>query len=93
METFIVDALACHRLARLIVDDVVFDGPRAHVMGALHAAGWEKGKELLRCTWCVGVWCGFGVVAARRYAPRGWAPVARALALADVAGHLSGLVG
>lgn len=85
METLIVDALACHRLARLAVTDSIFDTPRARVMQAFHEAGWERGKELLRCVPCASVWCAFGVVAARHLAPRAWSPIARALAFSDVA--------
>lgn len=92
MEELIVDGLACHRIARLIVTDEIFDRPRAHLMTALHAAGYEKAIEGLRCTWCTSVYVAFGVAAARALAPRAWQPVARALALADVAGIVSSTV-
>lgn len=46
---------------------------------------------LLRCRWCVSVWLGFGVVVARRVAPRAWGPVARALAFSQVAGVVAAL--
>jgi hypothetical protein len=85
----VIDGLATHRIARIIVTDEILDGPRAHVMQALHEAGWEKGKTLLRCTWCVGVWVALGVTVARRTCPRAWAPVAYGLALADAAGIIN----
>lgn len=46
---------------------------------------WEWLATLLACPWCVSVWVGFGVVAARRIVPRLWDPVARALALSMLA--------
>ncbi len=61
-------------------------------------SGWAMGDDrapkpavLVTCRWCASVWIGFGVVAARRFAPRAWEPVARALALSAVASLLSGL--
>lgn len=48
---------------------------------------------LLTCPWCAGFWVSFGVVMARRLAPRSWSPLARALAFSSVAGLLSALDG
>lgn len=42
--------------------------------------------ELLRCPWCLSVWVGAGVVAARALCPRVWDPIARALAASEVTG-------
>lgn len=92
METLIVDALAAHRITRLIVSDVIADRPRARVMAAAHEAGFEWLKDLIRCSWCTGVHVGFAVVAARAVAPKAWQPIARALALADVAGIVASFV-
>ena len=92
MIDLVTDALATHRLTRLIVQDSVFDRPREHTKKALHAAGYDKALELLRCPFCVSIYCAFGVVIARRVAPRAWSPVARALALSSVAGTLSSFV-
>lgn len=86
MIDLLTDSLACHRIVRLVVEDTIFDRPRRRVKQALHEAGWTAGIELLGCPWCVGIWVGFGVVVARRRFPRAWPTVARALALADVAG-------
>jgi hypothetical protein len=85
----LTDMLACHRLTRLVVDDAIFDGPRHKVKQAAHEAGWPKLVELASCRWCISVYVGFGVVAARQVAPRAWTPVARALACSSVAGLLS----
>lgn len=53
-----------------------------------HAA--PKLATLVTCRWCAGIWIGFGVVAARRLAPRAWAPVAEALSVAAAAALLAG---
>lgn len=50
-----------------------------------------KLATLVTCRWCTGVWTAFGVVALRRLAPRAWAPVAEALALASAAALVAGL--
>lgn len=50
-----------------------------------------KLATLVTCRWCTGVWVAFGVVAARRLAPRAWQPVAEALALASAAALVAGL--
>lgn len=92
MEALLTDALAVHRLARLVVTDEIFDRPRAHVKASLHAAGYAKAVEGLGCEWCTGVWVAAAVTAARYVAPRVWQPVARALAAADLAGIVTSLV-
>lgn len=45
---------------------------------------------LVRCPWCVGIWVAAGVAIARTR-PRWWAPAARALAAAQVAGLIADL--
>lgn len=45
--------------------------------------------KVLTCRWCAGIWVGFGVVAARRFAPRLWDPIARVLAAGAVAALLA----
>lgn len=47
--------------------------------------------ELVTCRWCAGMWVGFGVIAARAFAPRFWDPVARALALSAAAALIARL--
>lgn len=47
--------------------------------------------QLLVCRWCMGVWVAAGVTIARRAAPRQWAPVADAAALAAAAALLARL--
>lgn len=50
-----------------------------------------KLADFVKCRWCAGMWISFGVVAARRYAPQVWDPLARALALSTAAALLAGL--
>lgn len=48
-----------------------------------------KIATLVTCPWCAGMWVALGVVAARRVAPRVWAPFAKALAMSATTGLLS----
>ena len=50
-----------------------------------------KLATLVTCRFCAGVWVSFGVVAARRLAPKAWHPVATALAYSAVAALMAGL--
>lgn len=85
----LADALACHRITRLIHEDTVFDRPRDAAKQWLHDEGHTKVLELAGCPWCISVYVAVGVVAARRLVPRAWAPAARALAVSSVAGIIS----
>lgn len=49
-----------------------------------------KIARLVTCPWCASIYVAFGVVAARRWAPRLWGPLADALALSAAAGLLAG---
>lgn len=89
MTDLLVDALAVHRLTRLIVTDSIGDRPRAHVMRALKAGGYEKAMDGLRCEWCSAVWVTAAVTVARVVAPRAWRRTARFLALADLSGIIT----
>lgn len=73
-----VDVLAAYRLTRLVTTDKIMRRPRVALM--------SRGVTAIDCDWCVGVWVAFGVVAARRYAPAVWSPVATALALSALTG-------
>lgn len=82
----LVDTLAVARLTRLVTRDRITRRPRNWV--------WEHAPEpiaaLVDCPWCVSIWAAAGVVAARRFAPRAWSPVAAALAMSEVAGIVAG---
>ena len=58
---------------------------------AMHDEVAPKPATLFTCRWCAGMWIAFGVVAARRAAPRVWEPVADALAISAAAALLAGL--
>jgi hypothetical protein len=83
MIPLLTDALACYRLTRLLTTDRVAEPLRARVDSS-STAGY-----LIRCDWCMSVWCGGAVVAARHLAPRVWAPVATALAFSAVTGLIA----
>lgn len=80
-----VDALATHRITRLITTDSILNPVRQALYPHLPA----KVKEGLACDWCVSVWVGAGVVLTRRFIPRAWDPLAQMLALSSVAGLVS----
>lgn len=80
--THAIDALAAWRLTRLVTEDRATDGVRDALdrrLGPDHPAAYLAG-----CPHCVGVWAAATTTAARRLAPRAWAPVATMLATAAV---------
>lgn len=78
-----VDAAAAYRLTRLVTSDTITDPAREAI-----GARWPDSRldVLVNCPWCAGVWVAAFVQAASLAAPRAWRPVARALALAAIAG-------
>lgn len=54
-------------------------------------AGAPPLAAFVKCRWCTGLWISLAVVAARRYCPRLWDPLARALALSATAALVAGL--
>lgn len=84
MLTFITDALATHRLTKLIIDDKITEDFREKV--------WEKHPPdtkigyLVTCPWCVSMYVGVGVAVLRVAAPRAWGVLSKALAASTVAG-------
>lgn len=94
MDVIAVDALACYRLTRLVVKDELTAGMRSRIEHAMHqgtrsADVAAKLSTLIQCPWCSSWWIACGVVAARRFAPRLWDPVAHALAFSAVTGIVS----
>jgi hypothetical protein len=81
-----VDALAVFRLTRLLVADAILEEPRARALVKLETTGHPKLGYLLGCPWCISPYIAAAAIVARRRAPRGWDPVARALAFSAVAG-------
>lgn len=82
----LADALAAHRLVRLVQRDTITQRWRD---GILHNPDAGPLAELLSCPWCLGIHVAAAVTAARLVAPRWWGPVSRALAIASVVGLIS----
>lgn len=89
MTDLALDALATFRLSKLIVDDVILDGPRNRFVDRMTAAGHPKLVWLAGCPWCVSPYVAVAVIVARRVFPRAWPACARVLAFSAVAGILS----
>jgi hypothetical protein len=53
----VVGALAVYRLTRLVVADVLLDGPRARL-----SARSDRWAVFITCPWCVSVWLAAGWV-------------------------------
>lgn len=99
MTDAVIDGLATARLTRLISKDKIAEPLRdLWIDKAYERAGRDvpefvefdpsppKAVTFITCPWCISMWIGFGVVAARRYVPRAWSPVAQALAFSHLAG-------
>ena len=84
----LVDALATHRIVRLVQRDTL--PPVARARGAA-LARWPEHPllELLVCPWCASVHVAALTQAARVLAPRWWSRVAAVLAASTVAGFLT----
>ena len=82
----IVDALATHRLTKLVIDDYIAEDLR-NAYFEKHPPHTKLGY-LITCPWCVSFWAGAGVVAARTIAPKAWRPLAYALAFSSVVGWI-----
>jgi hypothetical protein len=86
--TALIDALASHRLIRLITADTVPPLPAMRDYVDREYDGTPV-QYLISCTWCSGMWVGVFVLLARRFAPRLWGPVAAALAMSSAVGLIS----
>lgn len=87
MLNFVIDALATHRLTRLAIEDVITEPIREKIFEK-HPPHPRSLSYALTCPHCSSVYIGFGVVAARTIAPSLWRPLAYALALSDIVGHI-----
>lgn len=81
------DALATHRLTKLVLDDQLTAPVRDWVFKRFPPESTRLGY-LLTCPWCASIWLGAGVTTARFVAPRAWRPIARLLALSSATGLL-----
>jgi len=86
----VVDALATARLTRLIVKDEITRHVRDAVLDRLEPdpAHPSRLAYLIQCPWCASPYVAVAVVAARRFVPRLWGPVAAVLAFSEVTGFL-----
>jgi hypothetical protein len=83
----LVDALAGHRLVRLVQQDTITQHWRD---GLLHnPEATSSLVELLHCPWCLSVHVGAAITAARAIAPRWWGPLGKALAISSVVGLIT----
>lgn len=82
-----VDALAVHRLTRLLARDSL--PPIAHARARIIARwGHSPWSELAVCSWCLSVWVAVPVITARLLVPDWWSLLALLLAYSTVAGVL-----
>ena len=83
----LVDALAVHRLTRLLARDSLppVAAARARIIARWGHSPWS---ELVVCSWCLSVWVAAPVIAARLLAPDWWSLLALLLAYSTVAGTI-----
>lgn len=87
MLDLITDALATHRLTRLVIEDEITFPLRERIFKK-YPPSPNRWSYALTCPHCSSVWIGAGVVLARTIAPKAWRPVAIALALSSATGLL-----
>lgn len=87
MESLIVDALAVHRITKLVIDDEITEPIRQMVWKRFPPETTKIGY-LTTCPWCVSIWAGAGALVAEAVAPTAWKHVARILAISTVTGYL-----
>lgn len=86
MLTLLTDALATHRLTKLIIDDKLTEDLRDKVFARFGNPDDSKISYLITCPWCVSIYVGAGVAVIRSVAPRPWSMVARALVASTITG-------
>ena len=84
------DALATHRLTKLVLDDRLTAPLRDRLFKRFPPESTKIGY-LFTCPWCTSIWLGAGVATARLVAPRAWRPIARMLAFSSATGLLEEL--
>jgi hypothetical protein len=83
----LVDALATHRLTKLVIDDKITEDFREQIYKHFPPESHKIGY-FFTCPWCVSFWMGAGVVAARNVSPKAWRPLAYALAFSSITGWI-----
>lgn len=87
VDDFVLDALATHRLTRLVTTDAITEPIRKRIWNKYDPSETKVGY-LFTCNWCTSIWVGFGVATARTVAPTAWRYVSYALAASSVTGLL-----
>lgn len=82
----LIDALATHRLTKLVIDDYITEPLRDKVYEKFGEPDESKISYLIGCPWCTSMYAGAFVVAARTIAPKAWRPLAYALAFSSITG-------
>ena len=85
----LTDAAACYRITKLIIDDELTQPIRARIFRRFNPDEGSKIGYALTCYWCCGVYVAAGIVAARRFAPNQWGPIAEMLSLSAATGWLA----
>lgn len=86
MLPFFSDALATHRLTKLVIDDKITEDLRNKVFARYGNPDDSKISYLITCPWCVSIYVGLGVAVLRTVAPRHWSIVSGALASSTLTG-------
>lgn len=84
--SFLIDALATHRLTKLALDDKITEPLRDRVFKKFGDPQDSQVSYWWTCPWCASMCIGIGVVAARTIAPKVWRPLSYALAFSSVTG-------
>lgn len=84
----VVDALAVHRLTKLVIDDELTAPLREKVFTRFGGPDESKVSYAVTCPWCSSMWVAFGVVAVRALVPKAWRPLAYALAYSSLTGWI-----
>lgn len=85
--TVVLDALAAHRLTRMVTEDHLPLGPLRDRVTQRNPTGLLA--EWVSCAWCASVAVSAGIVALRALAPRWWPWVGAVLASSSVTGLLT----
>lgn len=78
--------VATYRLTRLIFKDTITERLRERILERMGPE--SKVSELITCPYCLSIWVGFGVLAARTVLPRPWQWAARGLTYASAGSFL-----
>lgn len=87
----VFDVLATYRLTKLIIDDKVTEDLREWVWAKYGQPDDEDSSKIsyfITCPWCLSIYFGTGVAAARIMFPKTWSLAARALSFSALTGMI-----